>query len=97
MLMGYDARFSVESGDKVLRVEPLSAQCEAGNVKLVKGSWIEDFLSEAEFFPNGFKDQIDAAGRAFRRLLMIIKKSTGTVGGPGGVENTRQLRPEKEE
>ena len=33
------------------------------------GSWVSDFLDEAECFPSGkFKDQIDAASGAFARL-----------------------------
>jgi predicted phage terminase large subunit-like protein len=96
-LAGYNVRFSPESGDKVLRAEPLSAQAEAGNVKLVRGIWNEDFLDEGAFFPNGFKDQIDAAARAFRRLLKIIKQEQVMVGGPGNVANTHQLIPEKDD
>ncbi len=97
LLVGYDVRFSPESGDKVLRAEPFSAQCEAGNVKLVKGNWNEDYLDESEFFPNGFKDQIDAAARAFRRLVKMMKQGSNVVGGPGGVENTNKLDPDRDD
>lgn len=93
-LAGYNVRFSPESGDKVLRAEPFSAQCEAGNVKLIRGKWNDDYLDESEFFPNGFKDQIDAAARAFRRLLKIMKTNLIMIGGPGNVINTNQLRPD---
>ena len=96
-LVGFNVRFSPESGDKVLRAEPFSAQCEAGNVKLVKGNWNEDYLDESEFFPNGFKDQIDAAVRAFTRLTNMVKQGGNLVGGPGGVENTNKLDPDKNE
>lgn len=96
-LAGYNVRFSPESGDKVLRAEPFSAQCEAGNVKLVRGRWNEDYLDESEFFPNGFKDQIDAAARAFRRLLKMKAAGQIMVGGPGNVKNTHQLRPEMDD
>lgn len=96
-LAGYNVRFSPESGDKVLRAEPLSAQAEAGNVKLIRGLWNEDFLDEGAFFPNGFKDQIDAAARAFRRLLKMMKFNQAMIGGPGNVVNTNQLRPEMDD
>lgn len=67
---GFDIRSSTESGSKELRATPLSAQAEAGNVKLVRGLWNEQFLAEAEVFPQSeFKDQIDAASRAFARLV----------------------------
>lgn len=69
-LIGYNYRFSPESGDKVTRALPFVAQVEAKNVYLVQGDWIESFLLEAEAFPNGkFKDQIDAVSRGMAHLL----------------------------
>ena len=45
---------------KELRARPVSAQAEAGNVKLVRGRWNEAFLDEVELFQNGdFDDQTD--------------------------------------
>lgn len=71
-LAGYVVKFSPESGSKEQRAMPMASQAEAGNVKMVKGDWNEDFLAEAETFPNGnFKDQIDAASRAFNRLVPV--------------------------
>ena len=78
----YDVRYSTESGDKVLRAEPFSAQCEAGNVKLVEGPWIREYLDEITYFPNGFKDFVDATTRAYSRVIKISKQARGTVGGP---------------
>jgi len=70
-LAGYNARSSPESGDKVTRSEPLSAQSEAGNVDILVGNWNEDFLDEICNFPNGtYKDQTDAATRAFDMLIV---------------------------
>ena len=55
------------TGSKEVRAEPFAAQVQAGNVRLVAGPWVRDFLDEAECFPNGrFKDQIDAAVRRIR-------------------------------
>ena len=69
-LAGYTYKATPESGDKETRALPLAAQVEAGNVSLVKGDWNEAFLAEAETFPNGkWKDQIDAATRAFTELV----------------------------
>lgn len=89
-LAGYNVRYSVESGDKVLRAEPLSAQAEAGNIKLVEGDWNEEFLDEITFFPNGFKDQVDASTRAFNRVIKLRNQGAGVVGGPGGFKNKKQ-------
>lgn len=71
-MVGFDCRYSVESGEKMLRAAPFSSQCAAGNVKLVRGEWNEEFLEEGEFYPNGFKDQIDGGSRAFNRLTKEI-------------------------
>jgi predicted phage terminase large subunit-like protein len=57
------------TGSKQIRAEPFAAQVQGGNVSLVAGDWVRDFLDEAESFPSGkFKDQIDAASGAFARL-----------------------------
>ena len=69
MLAPYIARYSLESGDKVLRAEGMSAQQEVGNVYLLRAPWNDKFVAEAALFPNGrYKDQVDAASRAFHRL-----------------------------
>lgn len=55
---------------KGVRAKPLSAQAEAGNVKLVRGPWNEGFLQEAENFDGVRKpnDRIDAASGAYQML-----------------------------
>lgn len=54
---------------KIVRAMPLSGQAEAGNVKLVRGRWNQDFLDEIVSFPEStFADQVDAASGAFNRL-----------------------------
>lgn len=74
-LVGYNVKFSPETGSKETRATPFAAQVEAGNVYLVKGSWNKDFIDEAKIFPNGRKDdQIDAASRAFNELIKVKKK-----------------------
>ena len=67
-LQGFDVHAKVPSGDKVTRAKPLSAQCEHGNVRVVRGSWNEAWFAEAEMFPLGFKDQIDGASGAYGQL-----------------------------
>ena len=70
-LAGHTYTSSIESGDKVTRAEPLAAQAEVGNIKIVSGEWNKEFLDEVSMFPAGkFKDQVDAAGRAFGELVM---------------------------
>ncbi|OWY62994.1 hypothetical protein B7486_55465, partial [cyanobacterium TDX16] len=61
-LAGWDAHAERVTGDKETRARPFAAQCEAGNVRLVKAPWNRDFIDEAIGFPSGrFKDQVDAA------------------------------------
>ncbi len=67
-LAGYNVRIRRESGDKITRAAPLSAQAEAGNVKLLRGPWNDAFLAELENFPEGHDDQVDAAAGAFDML-----------------------------
>ena len=66
---GHTYEATPETGDKETRAMPLAAQAAAGNVKLVQGDWNKAFLDEATAFPMGrFKDQVDAAARAFNLL-----------------------------
>lgn len=76
LLAGFNVRFSPETGDKTQRADPVSAQAEVGNVKIVrtgdpaKDAWIDPFLEEITLFPTGtYKDQTDALSRAFGELL----------------------------
>ncbi len=80
MLAGWKAYASVESGDKVTRADPVAAQAEAGNIKVVEGPWNEAFFAELELFPAGaYKDQVDALSRAFSRH---IRRKVATVVTP---------------
>lgn len=68
-MLGADLHFSPESGSKEDRARPLSAQCQAGNVYLVRGAWNDSLINEFCAFPAGkLKDQVDAASRAFHWL-----------------------------
>lgn len=78
---GYDVRASPESGDKVTRFNPFSAQAEAGNVDYV-ASIDPAYLSALEAFPDAGKDDADATSRAFDELT----RYAGRVDMFGGVE-----------
>lgn len=55
--------------DKETAAKPFSSQVGAGNVKILRGDWNEDLLSELENFPVGKKDDIvDACSSAFNHL-----------------------------
>lgn len=69
LLAGWDVRASPETGSKEVRANPVAAQAEAGNIKLVRGPWLDSFLEEIEMFPNGaHDDQVDALSGAFAEL-----------------------------
>ena len=56
-------------GTKLEWAGPWLSQAEAGNIKVVKGAWNEDFFDEGELFPDGeFKDQIDGTSGAYSML-----------------------------
>jgi predicted phage terminase large subunit-like protein len=69
-LGGFNVKFWPETGDKVVRAGPISAQCEAGNVSLVRGAWNEPFLQCLENFPTkGYHDDdVDAFSGAYEAL-----------------------------
>ena len=69
MLAGHRVVFSPESGSKITRAEPLAAQVNAGNVKMLRAPWNRALLEEMRNFPVGkHDDQVDACSRAFSEL-----------------------------
>lgn len=76
-LAGFNAIANSVRESKGSRAKPLSAQAEAGNVKLVRGGWNEAFLQECEAFDGTDRctsDQVDAASGAFY-LLTSVKRA----------------------
>lgn len=64
------------SGSKEVRANPVSSAAQAGNVKLVRGTWIHDFLDEIVGFPGQapHDDQVDAVSGAFNKLHEIAEQ-----------------------
>jgi predicted phage terminase large subunit-like protein len=90
MLSGYIVKSAPETGSKETRETPFSAQCEAGNVKLVKGAWNEAFLDELTIFPAGkHDDQVDAAAGAFH-LLAEGSKGSAWLATLGAVMDAKE-------
>lgn len=67
---GYDLIGIRASGDKVTRARPFAAAVANGNVRLVRGSWLTDWLDEFASFPEAchHDDQVDSAVGAFTHL-----------------------------
>ena len=69
MLSGYDVRTEVFSKDKITRAKPVSAQAEAGNIRVLRAPWNEEFFRELEGFPDASHDDItDALSGSFNAL-----------------------------
>ena len=74
MLAGFNAKAEAQSGDKVTRANPLSAQIEIGRVSVLQRVWTKPLLDEMRFFPKGkFKDQVDASASAFNALSNLVR------------------------
>ena len=70
-LAGYKAYADPVSGSKLERAKPFSAQCEAGNVKIVRGDWNEFYLDRLHNFSGEDGDDddvVDASSGAFNKL-----------------------------
>lgn len=64
---GYDLQGERPTGDKVTRARPFAAAVANGNVRLVRGAWLTDWLDEFSSFPEAMThdDQVDSAVGAF--------------------------------
>lgn len=68
-LAGYLVQAHRASGKKEIRADTFSVQVNAGNVYMVNGAYVKDYLEELAFFPNGkHDDQVDASSGAFSML-----------------------------
>lgn len=76
VLRGYIVVGDRPTGDKTERAKPWCAMAFNGNVVLVRGDWNHNFLAEAETFPFGKRDQMDAVSGAYKFLLGKGKGST---------------------
>lgn len=69
MLAGFSVVVERESGDKVTRAEPFSAQWQAGNVDVLIADWNDMYFNQLEGFPEGkWKDMVDASSSSFAEL-----------------------------
>jgi predicted phage terminase large subunit-like protein len=69
-LGGYRVFAEKPIGDKVFRADPYSVQVNNGNIIILTAMWNKEFVEEHRFFPVGtFKDQVDASGGAFSKLV----------------------------
>jgi predicted phage terminase large subunit-like protein len=81
LLAGYHTVISKPSKNKELRATPVSSQCEAGNIFLLDGPYIQEMLNELEAFPtDGVHDDIvDALSTAFSLLALAPENQPGIL------------------
>lgn len=67
---GYDFAAIRSTGDKVTRARPFAAAVANGNVRVVRGAWLSDWMDELSSFPESTNhdDQVDSAVGAFTHL-----------------------------
>lgn len=76
MLVGYPVHADNVTGDKDVRLMPFESQCEAGNIKLVKGKWNKEYIDEFLEIPNGsYRDQSDATSGAYNKAALGIQSA----------------------
>ena len=76
VLRGYPVKEHRETGNKVLRANPVSSAAERELIYIVEGPWNKDLLEELVMFPNkGYHDdQVDALSGAFRMLRTFVSE-----------------------
>jgi predicted phage terminase large subunit-like protein len=68
-LAGFNVHKETAVTGKEIRARPFAAQCEAENVKLIRGRWNHDYIEELVAFPAGrYADQVDASSGCFNQL-----------------------------
>jgi predicted phage terminase large subunit-like protein len=67
---GYDFMGIRATGDKATRARPFAAACANGNVRVLAGSWLTEWLDEMSSFPEACNhdDQVDSAVGAYTFL-----------------------------
>lgn len=77
-LAGFAIQADRPTGNKDVRLEPLAAQAEAGNVRVMRGPWNWDYIEELCSVPSGaYRDQADASAGAFNKLAVIGPPAAG--------------------
>lgn len=75
VLSGFNVRLYPAKQSKIKRAEPFSAQCEAGNVFLLRSNWNHTLIHELEQFPDGNHDDIvDSCSGAFSALQKSVTR-----------------------
>jgi len=83
---------------KIVRAEPAASAWLAGNVRLIRGEWIEAFLDELTVFPGGkHDDQVDAFTGLYNVLYAHETESKTASLTPGTPEWHKREEDEMEQ
>ena len=78
LLAGYPLDSSPETGDKITRFSPFSAQAEAGNILVLRGDWNERWFQMLEGFPElPHDDEIDATSQSILSWWRLARSPNG--------------------
>lgn len=73
MLQGFVVKTETMPKDKVTRAKPVSAQAEAGNIRVLRAPWNDAFFQQLENFPDGaHDDKVDVLSGAFNDMASGI-------------------------
>jgi predicted phage terminase large subunit-like protein len=75
-LAGYDYAEVIINKDKATRSRPFRAQCQLGNVALLRGQWNQAYIDELCDFTGSTADtddQVDGTSAAFNELLTGVQ------------------------
>jgi predicted phage terminase large subunit-like protein len=98
LLKGYRCEFYPETGDKVVRAGPVSAECEPkvgekyGNVSVVRADWNAPFFETLRVFPTKDKhdDDVDALSGAYSVILKKFPPPAFRNGAGVGVRTSQR-------
>lgn len=72
VLTPYSFKGIPSTGSKIDRAKPVAAKADAGMIKILRGTWNQDYFNELEVFPDGeHDDQVDSTSGAFMQLAQL--------------------------
>lgn len=88
-LAGFPVEADAPTTNKDARFEPVVAQAEAGNIKIVRGAWNGAYIEEMITIPNGkYRDQGDATAGCLKMLTSVPKKTAAATSAIVAKRNT---------
>lgn len=74
-LAPFGAQLDHPTTNKVIRARPFSAQCEAGNVRLIRAEWNSGYIDELVHFDKApHDDRVDGSSGAFNKLVLFARQ-----------------------